>query len=542
MLSKLIRFLLLLPAFSKLVESSDKRNQIRTHFSQADPLIRLGLAVSLLCYAVLGKYSLQIPVMNRGIRALYSLLNMHNRTDYSQPVIEKTNCSTEFSFFDEIVIGSGPGGSIAAYESVKSGKKTLLIERGAYLDPNIQHHGLEQLSKYFLHGGQELILGKSIIPYAQGSVVGGGSEINSGLYHRLPEHLRKKWLHKLDLKEEAWLNTEKEIEKVLKIQKQDESFLGCYINSPIKEIAINRELIFECIPRWREYSESGFKHYGMESTYIQMALKLGLKVLSGHRVDKIEVQGNRVVVNLEGENCTHKFEANYVTLSAGTTETPRILHNSNLAKTRDFRFNFHAMTRLVGVFDRDVNDLEDIDPYQAWSPDYSLKIGAAVSTPPMLQATLDLIGSKEMIEPKKTIVLYASTEPAGRNGFKNLFGQLTPFFQIDKKSKMRINQNISVLKIYLKEVGAISIFGDTRRPSISTVHIFGSIPLGVSKLVNSKGIVAQTSGMVRVCDGSLLPTAPLVNPQGPVSVLCSILSQEIHQKEWKIKNEAPTKD
>ena len=38
----------------------------------------------------------------------------------------------------------------------------------------------------YRNGGQTVALGRNKIAYVEGRCVGGGSEINSGLYHRTP--------------------------------------------------------------------------------------------------------------------------------------------------------------------------------------------------------------------------------------------------------------------------------------------------------------------------------------------------------------------
>ena len=49
------------------------------------------------------------------------------------------------------------------------------------------------------HGGLSLSVGNQIINYVEGSCVGGGSEINSGLYHRTPEKVLDHWKEKYEL-------------------------------------------------------------------------------------------------------------------------------------------------------------------------------------------------------------------------------------------------------------------------------------------------------------------------------------------------------
>ena len=50
----------------------------------------------------------------------------------------------------------------------------------------------DMLHKY-RNGGLTLTLGNPKINYVEGFCVGGGSEVNAGLYHRTPQHMLEKW-------------------------------------------------------------------------------------------------------------------------------------------------------------------------------------------------------------------------------------------------------------------------------------------------------------------------------------------------------------
>src|ERR1700722_17024316 len=86
-----------------------------------------------------------------------------------------------------VVIGSGPGGAVTAYHLAKAGRSVTVLEDGAYLAldsaPSFSRAEMEQ--KY-RNGGLTLAFGRARVQYVEGRVVGGGSEINSGLNHRTP--------------------------------------------------------------------------------------------------------------------------------------------------------------------------------------------------------------------------------------------------------------------------------------------------------------------------------------------------------------------
>ena len=90
----------------------------------------------------------------------------------------------ENDFIENIVIGSGPSGSITALELKKNNFDTLLIEQGyKYSIPKTKHPGNEFLYKWKF-SGLSGALGNPELQYASAECYGGGSEINSGLYHK----------------------------------------------------------------------------------------------------------------------------------------------------------------------------------------------------------------------------------------------------------------------------------------------------------------------------------------------------------------------
>ena len=91
-----------------------------------------------------------------------------------------------------VVIGSGPGGAITACLLAEAGRDVLLVEEGANLPlTSCEPFSMEEMVQKYRNGGQTVALGKNTISYVEGRCVGGGSEINSGLYHRTPSVSRR---------------------------------------------------------------------------------------------------------------------------------------------------------------------------------------------------------------------------------------------------------------------------------------------------------------------------------------------------------------
>ena len=70
----------------------------------------------------------------------------------------------------------------------------LVVEEGPWYRPD-EHEpfSLDEFVARYRHQGACAALGNPGIAFAEGRGVGGSTEINSGLYHRLPEHLAADW-------------------------------------------------------------------------------------------------------------------------------------------------------------------------------------------------------------------------------------------------------------------------------------------------------------------------------------------------------------
>ena len=95
---------------------------------------------------------------------------------------------------DVLIIGSGAGGAVTAATLARAGRTVTVLEEGPWVDPDaLEPFSLEEMVAKYRHGGSCAALGRPAIAYAEGRCVGGSTEINSGLYHRLPPELAEEW-------------------------------------------------------------------------------------------------------------------------------------------------------------------------------------------------------------------------------------------------------------------------------------------------------------------------------------------------------------
>src|SRR5262245_31222876 len=95
---------------------------------------------------------------------------------------------------DIAVLGSGPGGSVAACLLAEAGRDVVWLEEGPHLAPDsAAPFSREEMETKYRSGGLTVAVGPTNVAYVEGCCVGGGSEINSGLYHRTPPGILEEW-------------------------------------------------------------------------------------------------------------------------------------------------------------------------------------------------------------------------------------------------------------------------------------------------------------------------------------------------------------
>ena len=94
-----------------------------------------------------------------------------------------------------LVIGSGPGGQITAHRLREAGHDVVVVERGSHRTEvgNPKRHSWQEVCQMYAKGGANPAFGRRPLNIAEADCVGGGGEINAGLYWRLPEEERMAW-------------------------------------------------------------------------------------------------------------------------------------------------------------------------------------------------------------------------------------------------------------------------------------------------------------------------------------------------------------
>lgn len=450
-----------------------------------------------------------------------------------------------------IVVGSGPGGSVAASLCAEKGHEVLLLEEGSdFSSTGITEFSTDEVHSQYRDGGLTAAVGNSIINYAEGNCVGGGSEINSGLFHEVPEEILKRWESKNSIKfnrkdlEQAY----SEIRKDLNISLMPKNKIPS-ASLHLKE-ASNR-LSWNCseVPRWYKYDKDGKGiKQSMTRTLIPKFIHNGGRILSNSKVLKIRKNSNTNLVDVYQKDGSIKvFSCDYLFISCGSIQTPSLFLRSGIKKNVGVGLKVHPTFKFTALFDHKVNSPDmgvPVHQIKEFSPDIS--IGCSISNKPFLGVSLNDCDSLDLLNQwEKMATYYSMICPSGSGRVRHLPFFRSPLvtFKLSDRDKKNIYKSITLLAKVLFEAGAIQLFPSAKSKPINsykeiskiisipinkinlmTVHLFSSMQMGgikASHPVTPEGNLWEDKS-IYVSDGSFLCDSPSVNPQGSIMALARI--------------------
>ena len=117
---------------------------------------------------------------------------------------------------DVIVVGSGTGGAIAAYELAKAGHKVIILEAGRYVPSSDFKEDLaDSMQRMFQdYALQTNATGDLIL--LQGAMVGGSSVVDATICDRMPKAVLESWQKDFGLDNISWEDMQAHYAKVEK--------------------------------------------------------------------------------------------------------------------------------------------------------------------------------------------------------------------------------------------------------------------------------------------------------------------------------------
>ncbi len=451
------------------------------------------------------------------------------------------------------VIGSGPAGAITAALLAEHGREVLLIEEGPFLPlescPPFSRLEMEQ--KY-RNGGLTVALGRTKIAYVEACCVGGGSEINSGLYHRTPPEVLEQWRSRFQVEH----LTEQALAPHFEACERDLSVAGLTGPAPPASLKLSEgaaRLGWHAIevPRWfipdpRPGAPWHGTRQSMTKTYLPRFFRASGKLLAETRVTRLRQEGGKWLIagrHRSGRDVQILAEA--VFLCAGAVQTPALLLRSGIRRNVGRSLFVHPTVKVVAEFTEPVNAPGmgvPVHQVKEFAPRFSF--GCSISSPAYI--ALGLTDHPEEIRRvpdawQHMANYYAMIVPEGHGTVQLVPGFCDPVvrYELTAADYAALGEALRKLCELLLAAGAVRLYPSLARlaplsrlgelrvlpeklpaklTSLMTIHLFSSCPMGEDKSRCAADSFGRVHGFTNlfVNDASLLCSAPGVNPQGTI--------------------------
>jgi choline dehydrogenase-like flavoprotein len=455
-----------------------------------------------------------------------------------------------------VVIGSGPGGAITACLLAEAGREVTLIESGPHLTlEECPQFTRDEMERKYRNGGITAALGRTKVAYVEANCVGGGSEINAGLYHRTPEDILEAWRRDFQLEAAGPADmlphfeaSERDVSVSFLPGAPPPASLKLHEGAGVKGWTSIE------VPRWFKYGSDGpGLHQGekqsMTRTFIPRALAAGCRLVPDTRARRLRRRGGGWVVDAErtlpgGRRRRHELRCKSLFVACGAIQTPALLQASGIAPLAGRTLRMHPTVKVVARFPEAVNGRAmgvPVHQVKEFAP--RLSFGCSISAEPYLAlAMLDHPArAHEVAEDWPRMAIYYAMIAGGSGSVRRVPGRRDALvrYALGDQDMRDLADGTRKLSELLLAAGAEALYPTVDgaaplytmddlagiadplphgRTSLMTIHLFSSCPMGedISRCVaDSFGRVHGHDGLY-IADASLLCTAPGVNPQGSI--------------------------
>jgi len=472
--------------------------------------------------------------------------------------------------YDVIVVGSGAGGSVIAWELSRRGFKVALFEAGPEpsRDELVKLHPSLRALKYFWDSGLTFTWGNPVIHLPFGRVLGGTVTVNSGTMFRAPGRALNLWYKAtgVNVDSGALERAYEIIERMLGVKQVPEHLLGgnaivmrrgaealgLKLHGPVRRPLGACRGLGECA-----FGCPSNGKIDMRISFLRDAVSRGLEVYANALVRRVLLKGDRAFgVEVELGGSVIRVESKAVVVSAGALNTPRLLSASGVANGNlGAHLHIHPALGVTAVMEYKVNGWAGtMQSYYVADllEDYGVLLLATLP-PPGIGYSSGSIPFEEVYEYPyiASIGVQVSDENTGAVPRRALLGVAKYSLSSGDLEKIRRGVELAVeillaagaRKAYLplKNAQRVDSVKDARealsklKPSMlklsayhpmSTARMASDPDAGV---VDSEGRVFGYSNLY-VADASITPSTTIVNPQLTINALSLTIA-------WRIAKE-----
>ena len=464
---------------------------------------------------------------------------------------------------DVLVVGSGAGGATTAALLAEAGRAVSVIEEGPWVDPDaLVPFSLEEMVQKYRHLGSSAALGSPPIAYAEGRCVGGSTEINSGLWHRLPAALIDEWRHGYRIDEFTAEALDRYAGEVEAWQSVSRLPVAPPTSSALLERGATklgwRSTEFPRVFRFDGAGGRGVKQT-MARTLIPRAVAAGATVVPDVRVTRLDRAGDRVT----GARCERRrpdgtierwtLRADHVFVCGGAVQTPALLQCSGIRHRVGVGLKLHPTVKIAARFPHPI-DHDGIPMHRITEFAPNLTIGGSASRRGHVALALADAGGDHaaaLADWENVSVYYAAIRSDAGGRVLAVPGLRAPLvtYRLTDGDLSRLARGLVHLGELLLAAGATELYPsieggmvvrrvdqlaqwwdavDRRRTNLMTVHLTSTVRMGEDRDRTATDSFGRVWGIgnLRVNDASLLPDAPGVNPQ---AAIMTIAARNAHQ-------------
>lgn len=458
---------------------------------------------------------------------------------------------------DVLVIGSGAGGAVTAAALAAAGRTVTVVEEGPWVDADaVEPFSLEEMVAKYRHHGLAAALGNPAIAYAEGRCVGGSTEINSGLYHRLPDHLAAEWRRTYDIDDfspSALAGYADRVEAAIGVTRLPGA-------PPPSSAVLERGATklgwrnVEFARVFRYDAEGRGTKQTMSRTLLPRAVAAGATIIPDCRVQRLVRRGDRVVA----ARCRRRhpgggveqltIEAEHVFVCGGAVHTPALLQRSGFRHNVGTGLKMHPTIKIAARFPYPV-DHGDVPMHRVTEFSPYVAIGGSASRKGHIAMALADTGApfdEALADWESISTYYAAIRSEGQGRVLAVPGLRSPVvtYALTEADLSRLARGLMHLGEMLLAAGAVelhpSVVGGrivhrldemgawwdqvTRaQANLMTVHLTSTVRMGEDRARTGADSFGRVWGArnLRVNDASLVPDAPGVNPQAAIMAIAT---------------------
>ncbi|MCB9671857.1 MAG: GMC family oxidoreductase [Alphaproteobacteria bacterium] len=279
---------------------------------------------------------------------------------------------------DWVVVGSGAGGATAAEYLSRHGEKVVLVEAGAWRDP--EHYpttAYGAMRDLLEDWGAQITRGRAFWPIVQARTVGGTTVVNSAIAVRTPDDIYALWRaeHGIggELFEAAMKRFQDQLDDELKVEVGPPESRGrnnelAYAAGEATGIEHHymRRYVKDCegSGQCMQGCKSGHKQ-SLNTNFVPAVLERGGEVLSNAPVKRVFFKGNHAIgvtgrfrhpgLGTKGGRFTVRARRGVI-VAASATHSPALLQRSRVRlPALGHYFRSHPGTGVFGLFDEPVD-------------------------------------------------------------------------------------------------------------------------------------------------------------------------------------------